>query len=98
MEISNNHHNSFPSMKQKKTDLNTSSTKSQASDSLSKTKDLIVDCETPNIDYTKEQLGDVLFGEDSEDEIQRIRNQSPFKRFLTWKLTHLIIKTGDNLK
>jgi hypothetical protein len=57
-----------------------------------------VECDAVNIDYTKEQLGEVLFGEDWEDEIQRIRNQSPFKKFLTWKLTHLIIKTGDNLK
>lgn len=40
----------------------------------------------------------MIFGEDDKEQEERIRKDSPFGNFLSWKLVHLIIKTGDNLK
>ncbi|KRX07569.1 Protein kinase-like domain [Pseudocohnilembus persalinus] len=39
-----------------------------------------------------------IFGEDLEEQEKRIRQQSIYGHFKSWKLIHLIIKTGDNLK
>ncbi|EDK31559.2 phosphatidylinositol 3-kinase (macronuclear) [Tetrahymena thermophila SB210] len=39
-----------------------------------------------------------LFGEDSRDQEARIRKHSPFGHFKSWKLVHMIVKTGDNIK
>ncbi|EGR29036.1 phosphatidylinositol 4-kinase, putative [Ichthyophthirius multifiliis] len=44
------------------------------------------------------QLQNFIFGEEQDEQEQRIRKNSPFGNFKTWKLVHIIIKTGDNLK
>jgi len=38
------------------------------------------------------------FGEDSEAQAQRVKSQSPFGILRTWRLAHLIIKTGADMK
>ena len=39
-----------------------------------------------------------LFGESSTKQTQRIKEDSLYGRLKTWRLVHLIVKTGDNLK
>lgn len=39
-----------------------------------------------------------LFGESSKEQKERIRKESPFGHFKSWRLVHLIVKSGDNLK
>lgn len=38
-----------------------------------------------------------FFGELASDQSQRVKATSPFKNIKSWKIAHLIIKTGDNL-
>ncbi|CAD8090047.1 unnamed protein product [Paramecium primaurelia] len=45
-----------------------------------------------------EKIGQEIFGEDSNQISERIRQQSPYCHFRSWRLVHLIVKTGDNLK
>ncbi|CAD8169336.1 unnamed protein product [Paramecium octaurelia] len=45
-----------------------------------------------------EKIGLEIFGEDSNQISERIRQQSPYCHFRSWRLVHLIVKTGDNLK
>ncbi|CAD8153192.1 unnamed protein product [Paramecium octaurelia] len=42
--------------------------------------------------------GQHLFGESAKDQEQRIRDQSLFGNLKSWRLVHLIVKSGDNLK
>ncbi|CAD8142504.1 unnamed protein product [Paramecium pentaurelia] len=44
---------------------------------------------------TKKELTDLIFGYDNQD---KIRSNSPFRNFKTWKLVHLIVKSGDDLR
>ncbi|CAK62421.1 unnamed protein product (macronuclear) [Paramecium tetraurelia] len=44
------------------------------------------------------EIKQTIFGENSIDQSERIKRQSPFQTLRSWKLVHLIIKTGDNLK
>lgn len=39
-----------------------------------------------------------LFGESRQEQERRLRNGSIYGHLKTWRLVHLIIKTGDNLK
>ena len=39
-----------------------------------------------------------LFGSDSSEVARKIRRRSAFGGFESWRLVHLIVKTGDNLK
>lgn len=39
-----------------------------------------------------------LFGEGEDEQTARLRKQSPFGQFQSWRLVHLIVKTGDNIK
>jgi len=41
---------------------------------------------------------DRFFGEDSKEQAERIRKQSAFKDLRTWRLLHLIVKTGADMK
>ena len=41
---------------------------------------------------------DAFFGESSKDQADRIRMNSPFKDLKTWKLLHVIVKTGADMK
>lgn len=38
-----------------------------------------------------------FFGESASDQSQRVKATSPFKNIKSWKIAHLMIKTGDNL-
>ncbi|CAD8152555.1 unnamed protein product [Paramecium pentaurelia] len=42
--------------------------------------------------------GQYLFGESAKDQEQRIKEQSLFGNLKSWRLVHLIVKSGDNLK
>ncbi|CAD8165800.1 unnamed protein product [Paramecium pentaurelia] len=44
---------------------------------------------------TKKELTDSIYGCDNQD---KIKNNSPFRNFKTWKLVHLIVKSGDDLR
>ncbi|CAD8155344.1 unnamed protein product [Paramecium octaurelia] len=44
------------------------------------------------------QDGQSLFGESAKDQEQRIKDQSLFGNLKSWRLVHLIVKSGDNLK
>ncbi|CAD8050668.1 unnamed protein product [Paramecium sonneborni] len=44
------------------------------------------------------ELKKTIFGESSTQQAERIKSQSIFQNLKSWKLVHLIIKTGDNLK
>ncbi|CAD8063214.1 unnamed protein product [Paramecium sonneborni] len=44
------------------------------------------------------QEGQHLFGESAKDQEERIRDQSLFGKLKSWRLVHLIVKSGDNLK
>ncbi|CAD8062202.1 unnamed protein product [Paramecium sonneborni] len=44
------------------------------------------------------EIKQAIFGENSLAQQNRIKMQSPFQTLKSWKLVHLIIKTGDNLK
>ncbi|CAK65842.1 unnamed protein product (macronuclear) [Paramecium tetraurelia] len=44
---------------------------------------------------SKKELADSIFGCDNSD---RIRSNSPFRNFKSWKLVHLIVKSGDDLR
>lgn len=39
-----------------------------------------------------------MFGESEAEMAKRIKAKSIFKELESWKLIHLIVKTGDNLK
>ena len=39
-----------------------------------------------------------IFGEDSNEQAERIRRDSPFKHLRSWKLIHLIVKSGADMK
>lgn len=45
-----------------------------------------------------ENLGNEIFRTESYVEAAKIRNESPFGKFKSWKLVNLIVKSGDNLK
>jgi len=67
---------------------------SKESDELNESKktqklNLIVGEQESNLYY---------FGEDSEAQAQRIKRQSPFGTLRTWRLVHLIIKSGADMK
>ncbi|CAD8184130.1 unnamed protein product [Paramecium pentaurelia] len=53
---------------------------------------------TNDITLDFEKIGQEIFGEDSNQISERIRQQSPYCHFRSWRLVHLIVKTGDNLK
>ncbi|CAD8090552.1 unnamed protein product [Paramecium primaurelia] len=53
---------------------------------------------TNNVVLDFEKIGQEIFGEDSNQISERIRQQSPYSHFRSWRLVHLIVKTGDNLK
>lgn len=44
-----------------------------------------------------EQLG-LVFGEGLEEMGRRIRGKSIYGQLKSWKLLHMMVKTGDNLK
>lgn len=41
---------------------------------------------------------DPFFGEDSHAQTQRIMEKSPFRDLKTWRLLHLIVKAGADMK
>lgn len=39
-----------------------------------------------------------FFGESSESQAERIKQDSPFKHLKTWRLVHIIVKSGADMK
>lgn len=45
-----------------------------------------------------EELREEFFGPKSADYIQDIKEKSIYRNFKSWKLVHLMVKTGDDIK
>ena len=51
----------------------------------------------PSLVLSQEESLD-FFGEDSSEEAERIKRDSPFRHLKSWKLVHLIVKSGADMK
>ena len=53
---------------------------------------------TPDRHKNPTVMSRMFFGEDSKEQEDRLRKGSIYKHLKSWRLVHLIVKTGDNLK
>ena len=49
-------------------------------------------------DRVKEEFERIIFGEDLDHQTTRLRAKSPYQNLRSWKLAHIFIKSGDDLK
>lgn len=50
------------------------------------------------IEGAQEQLNDPIFGEKFEDQMKRLKKNSPFGSLSSWKLFKVIVKSGEDLR